>query len=333
MQNRVDNEIANNRDGEMSARQHLFSVTLSSFLAISCTFGLYSLVVATNTSTQAATPKQDDRSTIEAGQKMFESTCANSYCHAEDGGGAGPTNLQNRHFTATQVTQIISDGVAGTSMPAWKTKYNGDQIAKLAAYVLSLSSSSAGSSDRAPGAPPSAPTNTTTEAAKLVGSYLPSVEAEVGGDAAQGRSIFFDDAEPANCGVCHTFQGRGGHVGPDLSNLTNKSPDDITRSILRPDTVVDPKYATIAITTRDGQKYIGVKRDETKDGIRMYDASSMPPVSRSFLKSDVVRTEALKGSVMPEDYGEKYSKKDLLDLVTYLKAGGPNPNLMFPHTR
>jgi hypothetical protein len=65
----------------------------------------------------------------------------------------------------------------------------------------------------------------------------------------------------------------------------------------------------------------------------MYDASSMPPVLRSFLKSDVVKTETLKGSVMPKDYEEKYSKKDLLDLVTYLKAGGPNPNLMFPHTR
>jgi hypothetical protein len=64
----------------------------------------------------------------------------------------------------------------------------------------------------------------------------------------------------------------------------------------------------------------------------MYDASSMPPVLRSFLESDVVKTETLNDSVMPADYGEKYSKKDLLDLVTHVKAGGPNPNLVFPHT-
>jgi putative heme-binding domain-containing protein len=333
MRNRTDTEISNDKDGGISTRRHLFCVTLGSLFAIGCAFVLYLLVLTTDATVKAATPQQDGQSAVEAGQKMFESTCANSYCHAEDGGGAGPTNLQNRHFTVTQVTQIISDGVAGTSMPAWKTKYNADQIAKLAAYVLSLSSNSTGSPNGTPGAPEPAPAKASTDRAKLTDSYLPAVEAEVGGNAAQGRSIFFDDAEPANCGVCHTFQGKGGRVGPDLSKLANKSPDEILRSILQPDTVVDPRYATISITTRDGQQYIGVKRDETKDLIRMYDSSSMPPVSRSFLKSDVVKTETLKGSVMPKDYGEKYSKKDLLDLVTYIKAGGPNPNLMFPHTR
>jgi putative heme-binding domain-containing protein len=311
----------------------LFYVTLGSLFAIGCAFILYLLVLTTAAVAQVTTPQQDGQSAVEAGQKMFASTCANSYCHAEDGGGVGPTNLQNRHFTAIQVTQIISDGVAGTSMPAWKTKYNGDQIAKLAAYVLSLSPNGSGSTNGTPGALQQAPANASTDRAKPTDSYLPAVEAEVGGNAAQGRSIFFDDAEPANCGVCHTFQGRGGRVGPDLSNLANKSPDEILRSILRPDTVVDPRYATISITTRDRKQYIGIKRDETKDLIRMYDASSMPPVSRSFLKSDIVKTETLKGSVMPNDYGEKYSKKDLLDLATYLKAGGPNPSLMFPHTR
>jgi len=311
----------------------LFYVTLGSLFAIGCAFVLYLLVLTTAAIAKAETPQQDGQSAVEAGQKIFESTCANSYCHAEDGGGAGPTNLQNRHFTAIQVTQIISDGVAGTSMPAWKTKYKADQIAKLAAYVLSLSSNSTGSPDETPGAPEPVPANASTDKVNPPESYLPAVEVKVGGNAAQGRSIFFDDTEPANCGVCHTFQGKGGRVGPDLSNLANKSPDEILRSILQPDTVVDPRYVTISITTRDGQQYIGVKRDETKDLIRMYDASSMPPVLRSFLKSDVVKTETLRGSVMPKEYGEKYSKKDLLDLVTYLKAGGPNPNLMFPHTR
>jgi putative heme-binding domain-containing protein len=311
----------------------LFYVTLSSLFVIGCAFTLYFLFLTTDTTAQAVTPRQDGQSTVEAGQEMFQSTCANSYCHAEDGGGAGLTNLQNRHFTATQVTQIISDGVAGTSMPAWKTKYNSDQIAKLAAYILSLSSNSSDSPNGTPGAQEPAVANTSADRAKLTDSYFPAVEVEVGGNAAHGRSIFFDDAEPSNCGVCHTFQGKGGRVGPDLSNLTNKSPDEILRSILRPDTVVDQRYTTISITTRDGKQYIGVKRDDTKDLIRMYDASSMPPVLRSFLKSDVKKTETLRSSVMPNDYEEKYSKKDLLDLVTYLKAGGPNPSLMFPHTR
>jgi putative heme-binding domain-containing protein len=262
---------------------------------------------------------------------MFETTCANGYCHSEDGGGTGPTNLQNLHFTVAQVIDIISNGVAGTSMPAWKTKYNADQIADLAAYVLSLSPESNALSNGIAGISQSVRPNTSNETTTT--TYLPAVAAEVGGDAARGRAIFFDDEEPANCAVCHTFQGKGGRVGPDLSNLNEKSPDEILRSISHPESVVDSKYPTIEINTREGQKYVGLKRDETKDVVRLYDTSSLPPVSRAFLKSDILKMETLMSSVMPADYGEKYSKKDLLDLVTYLKAGGPNPNLMFPHTR
>jgi putative heme-binding domain-containing protein len=273
------------------------------------------------------------QSAVEAGRKMFESTCANGYCHSPDGGGGGPTNLQDRRFTAAQVTQIISDGVAGSGMPAWKTKFDADQIAKLAAFVLSLSPNNAGSPDAKPAMQGSSPAKPPADRAKGADSYLPAVEAQIGGNAAQGRSIFFDDAEPANCGVCHTFQGKGGRVGPDLTNVSSKSADEILRSIVQPGAVVDPAYAAISITTRDGTRYIGLKRDETKDLVRIYDASSMPPVLRTFLKPDVVKMETLKSSVMPANYGTKYSKQDLLDLVTYLKAGGPNPNLMFPHTR
>jgi putative heme-binding domain-containing protein len=201
----------------------------------------------------------------------------------------------------------------------------------LAAYVLSLSPDnvnlpSAWEISSQP-ALPEASSNS-------VRTFSRALEAEVGGNAREGRSIFFDDTEPANCGVCHSYRGKGGRVGPDLANIAGIAPREILRDILQPDTaVIHPRYAKIQITTRDGLLYVGVKSDETKDVIRVYDTSSMPPVLRTFLKSAIVNTEELKGSVMPRDYGQKYSQKDLLDLVTYIKAGDPDPNLMFPHTR
>ena len=49
---------------------------------------------------------------------------------------------------------------------------------------------------------------------------------------------------------------------------------------------------------------------------------ALPPVSRAFLKSEVDKTEKLKTSVMPDYYGTRYSRKQLLDLVAFLKTAG-----------
>jgi putative heme-binding domain-containing protein len=333
VRNRIDSKLSDVKNGDLSNWRRPVVRTMIGLFVIRCAFGMHSLVHLSRASARMTPPQQQGLSAVE-GKRMFESTCVNSYCHAEDGRGSGPTNLQNRHFTPTQVTQIISNGVPGTSMPEWKTTYDQEQIAKLTAYVLSLSSESAAELAQVSPAPPqSLPANASTRADGATNSYAQDIEAQIGGNAAQGRSIFFDDTEPANCGICHTFQGEGGSVGPDLTGLASKPPDEILRSILRRDTVVEPKYATLEVATRDGQRYMGVERDETEKVFRLYDTSSMPPVSRSFLKSNIVKVETLKGSVMPGDYGEKYSRKDFLDLITYLKAGGPNPNLMFPHTR
>jgi putative heme-binding domain-containing protein len=297
-----------------------------------CCYALLAGLMVVNCSAGPAPSAQPSEGTaVKGGREMFEATCANEYCHSIRGGGSGPTKLQNRNFTFPQVVQIISDGVPGTAMPSWKNKYSSAEISQLAAYVFSLSPDNA--NPRSPSeasAQPALPGSST----KSVHTFSRAVEAEVGGNAREGRSIFFDDTEPANCGVCHTYQGKGGRVGPDLTNISGTAPDEILRNILQPDTtVIDPRYAKIQITTRDGQPYFGVKSDETEDVIRLYDTSSMPPVLRTFLKSAVLNTEILRGSVMPGNYGQKYSQKDLLDLVTYIKAGDPDPNLMFPHTR
>lgn len=279
----------------------------------------------------ARSAQPGEGSAVKGGRQLFETTCANGYCHAAGGGGSGPTNLQNRNFTFRQVIDIISNGVPGTAMPSWRNKFSSTEISELAAYVLSLSPGNANL--------PSAPETSSEPAlpgssSKSAHTFSRTVEAEVGGSAREGRSIFFDDTEPASCGVCHAYRGKGGRVGPDLTDVAGMAPREILRDILRPDrAATDPRYAKIQITTRDGQLYVGVKSDETEDVIRLYDTSSMPPVLRTFLKSDVVSTEKLNGSVMPGNYGQKYSQKDLLDLVTYIKAGDPDPNLMFPHTR
>jgi putative heme-binding domain-containing protein len=290
------------------------------------------------TGRQQATPQEEEgRANLEAGRRRFGKTCANQFCHQLDGGGEGPTSLRNRHLTIDQAKQIISNGLRGTAMPPFKNTLQPEEIAQLAAFVVSLSSPTGG-------APPAAgvPAKPAPEASGMViprpkaspfNTYTAAGEASVGGNAAAGRSIFFDDTQSGTCAACHRFQGMGGKVGPDLTKVSSKSPAEIMDSIVHPRLAADPVYAPMALTTRQGERYLGIKRDETNDTIRLYDTSCMPPVSRTFLRTDVVTIETLNVPTMPADYAARYSHEELLDLVTFLKVGGPNPNLMFPHAR
>lgn len=65
-----------------------------------------------------------------------------SQCHAADGGGGIGPNLTDDRYknvkTPQDIFNAISDGVAGTSMPAWKDRLREPQIILLASYVASL---------------------------------------------------------------------------------------------------------------------------------------------------------------------------------------------------
>jgi putative heme-binding domain-containing protein len=248
------------------------------------------------------------------------------YCHGLNGAGGGGPKLAGRKLSAKYLTQVITEGVPETTMPSFKDRLNKEQLATLIAYLQSLSSAPATESKEEPVAQEHLPTSGKKAEAKteMAAAAKPiTITAEdraLMGNAAAGRELFFGTNETTNCRVCHTVAGVGGKVGPDLTDLAAKPAKEILQSITTPNASVDEKYAAITIMLKDGSRFTGVKRDEDETTIRLYDTSSLPPVSRAFLKSDVAKTESLKTSPMPDHYGTKYSRKQLLDLVAFLKT-------------
>ena len=277
------------------------------------------------------------QASIEAGRKLFAGSCSNVYCHGSAGAGGSGPKLKDRNFTAEYLTRVIAEGITGTGMPGFKKRYNPEQIAQITTYVLSLSpanSNAAPSSSVDPhfsGAGPRPeepkPEAPKPEAAAPKDSARPPAlineAAELRGDPVAGRELFFDSGQTANCRVCHTVQGIGGKVGPDLTEIATQSPHEILRSIVSAGAVVSEKYALIALTTRDGMRLTGIKRDESPTLIRLYETSTLPPVSRAVPRSEVVKIETLPNSAMPSHYGTQYSLKQLLDLVSFLKSSDP----------
>lgn len=80
------------------------------------------------------------------GEALFQENCA--FCHAPDGTGRHwigsfleprPRDLTDagpmRDITSMQLRKAIGDGIAGSSMPAWKTVFDERQIDDVADYV------------------------------------------------------------------------------------------------------------------------------------------------------------------------------------------------------
>ena len=281
---------------------------------------------------RAALP-QSAQSQIEAGRRVYLGSCSMTYCHAAGGVGGGGPKLRDREFSAEYLTHLIAEGVPGTPMPGFKDSLSKQQIAQCVAYILSLSPKKGAAKAKSDPQPRSQTPDPHRSGAtpKIEPAPAPASEPvksdvaiddsfDIRGDVEAGRAIFFDSAETQNCRVCHTAQNRGGRIGPDLTELAARPPREILRSIVAPHAAIEERYATITITTRAGENFTGVKRDENETTIRLYDTSSLPPVSRAFLKSDVAKTERLNTSAMPADYASKYSFKQLLDLVSFLKS-------------
>ena len=300
-------------------------------LGVACCFLSAVFCLLPFTSAQHAPPAQRELSTrIEAGRRVFLASCSMSYCHGASGAGGGGPKLKDRKFSARYVTMVTHDGVPGSAMPAFKNSLSKEQIADVTAYTLSLGTENAKQLEelRANPAQLDALANAnkpaTKPAAPAPSAGTPIEAAMTRGNIAAGRELFFAAEEVQNCRVCHTFQGKGGKVGPDLTAISSKPAEEIKRSIVTPSHAVEEKFATFAVTLRDGRRFAGVKRDEDNETLRLYDTSSLPPVSRAFLKTEITKTEKLNESAMPGHYGQRFTAQQLDDLVAFLKSTGGN---------
>jgi len=91
---------------------------------------------------------------------------------------------------------------------------------------------------------------------EIVKKLLPLAKEK--GDVARGKEVF-----TATCAVCHTFNGQGGKVGPDLSGIGARDRADILIDILDPNRSVEANYRLWNVTAKNGDTFSG--RLDTED--------------------------------------------------------------------
>jgi mono/diheme cytochrome c family protein len=172
--------------------------------------------------------------TPQTGQQLYRQACAP--CHGIRGDGQGPAarGLEPKPHNFTQgafkfrttradamptdadIFRTISEGIAGTAMPAWKRLLSAQQRLTLVQYIKTFDAEKFAAAAQAPPQPirvPSAPRTTSAS-------------------VAQGKQIY----ERLQCWQCHGRSGDGdGPLAAVLRDASNRPirPQDFTRGVYK----------------------------------------------------------------------------------------------------
>ena len=243
-------------------------------------------------------PAIGNQQAIQQGEAVYSRTCTR--CHGKDGAAgemapavAAPSRRYNR-TTDAQVFDAIRNGIPLTQMPPFSGQFSDDQIWQIVAYVHGLRGT--------------------------------AIDAPAQGDAAAGDQVFWGKGQ---CGTCHMIKGRGGLMGPDLTNLAGmRKISSIVDALTKPlhripgdggthDTVLLPlsTYQPVRVTLADGKTISGVLRNEDSFSLQLFGTDNqLHLLDRTKLKDVYYEPKSL----MPTDYDKRLTPDEFQNLMAFL---------------
>src|SRR3984885_7651063 len=141
--------------------------------------------VASGQAPPVKNPLSKGPAVVAAGHALYNRTC--TACHGIDGGEGerAPALVGDRRFfrlSENSIFDTIRGGIPGTAMPPFSLP--DDDIWRIVVFIRAMRGSAS--------------------------------ETDVPGDVAKGAAIF---TGKGGCLKCHMLNGKGGTIGPDLSNI------------------------------------------------------------------------------------------------------------------
>ncbi len=117
------------------------------------------------------------------------------------------------------------------------------------------------------------------------------------------------------CAACHLFGAAGGQIGPNLSGVGAMGPEAILRNILTPNAAMESAYRIYRVEQKDGSVLdtFFVSEDQDAVVVRLPGAAD-----QRIAKKDIVRTQFLRRSLMPEGLLDTMTDEQVRDLFAYL---------------
>lgn len=139
-----------------------------------------------------------------------------------------------------------------------------------------------------------------------------------GGDAESGRMIFTMKPE-AGCIRCHSVDGHGGQIGPELTWLRHSVERlNILESIILPNATIAEGFDSALLKLKSGEEIVGVLTFENDNDVIV--TSVADGKKRKILIENIVERTPLP-SPMPPYFGTVLSKREIRDLVEFIAEG------------
>jgi putative membrane-bound dehydrogenase-like protein len=139
-----------------------------------------------------------------------------------------------------------------------------------------------------------------------------------GGDAEAGRRVFFHPLG-AGCWKCHTVDGRGGAIGPDLSMIARTmSREKLAQSILEPAKEIAPQFTAWTFVMSSGQVHQGMILGDTRDGKQRIGLADGRQVELNTAEIDEREPSPL--SIMPANSIEQLTVSEFRHLLAFLES-------------
>jgi cytochrome c oxidase cbb3-type subunit III len=228
----------------------------------------------------------DDRA---RGRRLFQGQCAR--CHGMDGaGGTGPAlnrSVLGRAPDDQALFSVIKEGIRSTEMPAaWQMIDR--EIWQVAGYVRSLG--------------------------RTARVRLP-------GEPERGKRLYETKGQ---CATCHIVSGRGGSLGPDLTEIgARRGAGHLRSMLLNPgsskarDSSGYISFLVMRVVTQDGREVRGIRINEDTFTLQLRDADNRV---YSFRKDDLKELSRESGASLMPSYQTVFSPAEIDNLIAYLAS-------------
>ena len=120
-----------------------------------------------------------------------------------------------------------------------------------------------------------------------------------------------------SCAVCHSMDGKGANVGPQLDGVGTRGADRLIEDILDPNRNVDAAFHYSNVTLKDDQVITGLFRREEGELLVFADSTGKEV---KVAKKDISERRESQNSLMPDNFSDALPEQDFYDLIAYLMS-------------
>lgn len=134
------------------------------------------------------------------------------------------------------------------------------------------------------------------------------------GQVDRGRQLFQKSGKAQVCSSCHSLEGVGNAVGPDLKVLGSVvGPRGLATTILMSNTCYVQEYTLV-----NGTVFVGMEKKKDAGVLEVWDVSQFPAVLRT-LKAGDVKSMRPNTTWKHPPSTSAYNAEELADIIAYVK--------------